>query len=60
MKYKVIRTIDHDCIRYKVDDAIELSINEAQPLLECKAIEPLNKPFARSNAEPGKGAPGDV
>ena len=60
MKYKAIRVIDHDCIRYKIGDEIELSLNEAQPLLECTAIEPLNKPFARGNAEPGMGAPGNV
>jgi hypothetical protein len=46
MKYKTLVNVNHNNRKYGIGDLIELSDNEAAPLLECKAIEPQNKPYA--------------
>lgn len=48
MKYKVTRNINHNNEKYTEGDEIELSLQEAKPLLECKAIEQIIKPFAQN------------
>lgn len=48
MKYKVTRNINHDNEKYAEGDEIELSLQEARPLLECKAIEAILKPFSQN------------
>ena len=42
MKYKVTRNINHNNEKYTEGDEIELSLQEAGPLLECKAIEQIS------------------
>ena len=46
MKYKVTRNIHHNNEKYAEGEEIELSLQEAKPLLECKAIEQIIKPFS--------------
>lgn len=48
MKYKVTRNINHNNEKYAEGDEIELSLQEARLLLECKAIELIIKPFAQN------------
>ena len=48
MKYRVTRTIDHNNEKFTEGDEIELAIHEANPLLECKAIEQIFKPFSQN------------
>ncbi len=50
MKYRVLTHLNHNNDHYQADDEIELSSAEADPLLKCKAIEPLHKPFAKASA----------
>lgn len=52
MKYLALTNVHHDQVRYTVGDEIELSNDEAAPLLKCKAIEPLHKPFSNASANP--------
>lgn len=47
MKYKTLTNLNHDGVKYPPGAEVELSDHEAKPLLECKAVEPLNKPFAK-------------
>ncbi|QOJ23572.1 MAG: hypothetical protein HRU78_07870 [Gammaproteobacteria bacterium] len=49
MKYKVTRNIHHNNEKYTEGDEIELSLQEARPLLECKAIEQIIKPFSQAS-----------
>lgn len=46
MKYRACKTVDCDGKRYLTGDPIEVSGDQAAELLECGAIEPLNKPFS--------------
>lgn len=48
MKYKVTRNVNHNNQRFNEGDEIELSLSEAKPLLECKAIEQITKPFSQT------------
>ncbi len=50
MKYKVTRNVNHDNVKYAEGDEIELSLQEAMPLIECKAIEQIIKPFSKNPA----------
>ena len=50
MKYKVTRSIHHDNEKFIEGDEIELSLHEAKPLLECKAIEQIIKPFSQNRS----------
>lgn len=49
MKYRVLTHLNHDNNHYDSGDEIELSSAEADPLLKCKAIEPLYKPFTKAS-----------
>jgi len=60
MKYRVLTHLNHDNNHYYADDEIELSSVEADPLLKCKAIEPLHKPFAKASASPTSEGDGNV
>lgn len=44
--------MNHNQDLYTVGAKIELSSDEAAPLLECKAIEPLHKPFFKASEKP--------
>ncbi len=48
MKYKVARNVSHNNMKYFEGEEVELSANEAKPLLECGAIEQIIKPFSQS------------
>ena len=48
MKYRVTRNVHHNNEKFKEGDEIELSVSEAKPLLECKAIEQIIKPFSQN------------
>jgi|GEM_PF-6200483 len=48
MKCKVIINIHHNNERFNEGDEVELSLCEAKPLLDCKAIEPIIKPFTQN------------
>lgn len=50
MKYKVTRSIQHDNEKFIEGDEIEISLHEAKPLLECKAIERIIKPFSQNRS----------
>lgn len=50
MKYKALGHIQHDGVHYYTGDEIELSSEEAKPLLEAKAVERFHKPFAGEQA----------
>jgi hypothetical protein len=50
VKYKVTRSIHHDNEKFIEGDEIELSLHEAKPLLECKAIEQIIKPFSQNRS----------
>lgn len=50
MKYKVTRNVNHNNQKFSEGDEIELSLNEAKPLLECKAIEQIIKPFSHNRS----------
>lgn len=46
MKYRCTRPVQHDRRRYEPGALIEVYGKHADALLECGAIEPMNKPFA--------------
>jgi len=52
MKYLARTNVNHNQDLYPVGAEIELSSDEAAPLLECKAIEPLHKPFFKASEKP--------
>lgn len=56
MKYKVVRNINHNNEKYTEGDEVELSLHEARPLLDCKAIEQIIKPFSMINSMPSMNA----
>ena len=61
MKYKVIGAVNHDSTHYPDGSVIELSSNEAKPLLDVKAIELYHQPFAqKTKAAPGGSESGEV
>lgn len=46
MKYKTCVNVHHNGDKYPPGSLIELSGKDADELLKCGAIEPLNKPFS--------------
>lgn len=55
MKYRALGPINHDNVPYKPGDAIELSSDEAKPLLEAGAVEAFSKPFAPATSGANEG-----
>lgn len=47
MKYKVTGCVNHDGVPYPDGSVIELSSEEAKPLLKVKAIGPYHQPYAQ-------------
>jgi hypothetical protein len=47
MTYRVITPVHHDGTIYKPGEDIDVTGQEADALLQAKAIEPMHKPFAR-------------
>lgn len=60
MKYKALGHISHDNTHYYPGDEIELSSDDAKPLLEIKAIEPYIKPFSKGSTNDEKRRAGNV
>jgi hypothetical protein len=42
MKYKILHTVQSDCVKYKIGEVVEFSNAEAKILFACKAIEPAH------------------
>lgn len=53
MFYKCLVNVNHDNVTTPAGGLIELTDGEAQPLLDCKAIEPSQKRFGRAIVVPG-------
>ncbi len=49
MKYRVASEIHHNNEKYFEGQEVELSLQEAGPLIELKAIEPIIKPFSQNS-----------
>lgn len=46
MQYRATQRINHNGQIFEAGDLLDLSSAEAAQLLECKAVEPVNDPFA--------------
>ena len=57
MQYKATSHINHNGIDYHAGDPLDLSTEEASPLLEAGAIEPVDVPFAKQLNTPWGGQP---
>lgn len=46
MQFKVISPLVHDGIKHEAGEVLNLSDKQAESLMDCKAVELVDQPFA--------------